>query len=105
MNTIDITKPVFWCGEGEDGIPAMRWTDRTHSCLAGVPSQRIEAFHIMEYRMAPGLQDMVGSGWVVAGIGLELEDGYFEVSNGLDCNAMSRAHSSGEDYRFHEVKD
>ncbi len=105
VNTIDLSQPVFWCGDEDDGEPAMHWTDRIHSCLAGVPSQRIEAFCIMEYRIASGLQDMVGLGWVVAGVGLELEDGYFEVGNGLDCNAMVRSRSSGEDYRYLEVRD
>ena len=105
VNTIEISRPVFWCGEEEDGAAAMLWTDRIHSCLAGVASQRIEALSIMEYRIDSGLQEMLGLSWVVAGIGLELEDDYFEVSNGLDCNAMARLRSCGEDYRYLEVGD
>ena len=105
VNTIDIAKPVFWCSDEDDGEPAMRWTDRIHSCLTGVASQRIESFCIMEYRIDSGLQDMLGLNWVVAGIGLELEDGYFEVSNGLDCNAMTRSRASGEDNCYFEVRD
>ena len=73
VNTIDISRPVFWCGDEDDGEPTMRWTDRIHSCLAGMASKRIESFCIMEYQIHPGLQDMLGLGWVVAGIGLELE--------------------------------
>lgn len=103
VNTIDLSLPVYWCGEEGDGEPAMHWTDRMHSCLAGVASQRIEGFCVMEYRIDSGLQDMLGLNWVAAGVGLVLEDGYFEVGNGLDCNVMTRSRSSGEDYRYLEV--
>ena len=103
VNTIDISKPVFWCGEEEGGDPALRWTDRIHSCLAGIASQRIEGFCIMEYRLFPDLQQMLNLNWVVAGIGLEFENDYFEVSNGLDCNALSRSRTFGEDNRYIEI--
>lgn len=104
VNMIDPTKPVPWPRDDDFNETGYSWTDRAHSCLVGLAGKTIRSFHVLEYRIDPSLEPIARQEIVPVGVAMDLGDDWFEVSNGLDCNQLSRTRCQDKGHAYIEVE-
>ena len=91
-DSIDLSQPVYWCGEKEDlDLQPLRWVRQKNTEFDGLVGKTITGVEVIEARVSDTLQTYVGlEPWILSGIVLRFQSERLEIFNGLDCNCLSR---------------
>ncbi len=91
LNSIDLTRPVYWCGDTDPDTIPFRWVEQRNPEFANLVGKIISEIEIIESGIDPGSQTAlsIGTG-ELSGIALKFEDDYLAILNGLDCNTLAR---------------
>ena len=91
IDTIDLTLPVYWCGDADpDGLP-LKWVSQRNVEFDNLVGQNIVEIVIIESGIDVDFQSALTlGGGILSGIALKFDRDRLEITNGLDCNLLSR---------------
>ena len=91
LNTIDLSTPVFWCGEAEPDMQPLRWVEQRNPEYEGLIGKPITAVETVESYLEEQVEAFTGlPTFILSGIALHFQDECLEILNGLDCNTLRR---------------
>lgn len=104
LDSIDLSVPVYWCGEEDPGTKSFRWVQQKNPEFRDLVGKLITEIEIVESRMEKDIQTFLGlESLVLSGIALQLQDKRLEILNGLDCNLLSRSQKTDERLKYTQV--
>ena len=89
INSIDLYSSIYWCGTKEDGELPLSWILADCPEIQDLIGKKIAEVGIIEYQMSDENQDFLSvDEWLLHGVAFYLQDRWFRVLNGLDCNRL-----------------
>ena len=96
INSIDLSALVYWClteEEIDETEQAMYWIKADHPQINNILRKKITNIAIVEYQINQDIQQwLYKNEWLLYGVGFNIENSWFRILNGLDCNRL--------DYQF-----
>ncbi|MEL6138989.1 MAG: hypothetical protein AAFR42_16475, partial [Cyanobacteria bacterium J06628_6] len=70
-DSIDLSLPVYWCGEEESDFRPLRWVQQRNNEFHGFVQQSIAGVEVIEARVQSEMQKFLGlKSWILSGIAL-----------------------------------
>jgi hypothetical protein len=91
IDTIDLTLPVYWCDEEDPDVLPFKWVQQRNVEFADLVGKKIVEIVIIESGIDRDLQSVLTlGGGILSGIALKFDRDRLEITNGLDCNSLTR---------------
>jgi hypothetical protein len=91
IETIDLTRSVHWCGDEDPDVLPLKWVQQRNVEFADLVGKKIAEIVIIESGIDRELQSSLAmGGGILAGIALKFDRDRLEITNGLDCNLLTR---------------